>query len=456
MREATILAVDDELFFRRLFVDILDGNGYRVETVESGDEAMVRIGHGGVDVVVTDLVMPGIDGLELLRRIRSLENPPEVILATGHATMETAIQALKNGARDYLVKPFNPEELRHLVRTCLEQRRLLDENSLLKSQIRLFQKGQNLASILEIGRLIPQAVETMLHELGSGRGFGFLTGKHSVTRQLGNFGCNEEEGLALATALLNPLKKLTGIATLRGDQLVANEQFPPALQTLILFPLRCQNSVKGALVFCNPQDRDFGPIPYESLQFLSEQTALGFGNAFRFQGARELMYTDDLTGLYNHRYLHMALDQEIRRAGRYGLEFSLIFLDLDFFKKINDQHGHLAGSKTLKEVAQLLRKSVRDVDSLFRYGGDEFTALLVETDARGAAIVAERMRHTIEQHVFLNQEGIDARITATIGFACFPDHANDRKTIINLADRAMYEGKKLRNVAQGTGEKPLS
>jgi diguanylate cyclase (GGDEF)-like protein len=455
MSEPTILVVDDELFFRRLYAELLGEDGYRVETVASGDEAIDRLQRGGVDLVLTDMVMPGLDGLELLRLARGIENPPEVILATGHATLETAIQALKNGARDYLIKPFNPDELRHLVRTCLEQRRLLDENSLLKSQIRLFQKGQHLASILEIGRLIPQALDTMLHELGSGRGFGCLLGKNGVSRLLGLHGITEAEARTLTRSFPDPMNNLTGMVTLRSDQLAGDlANLPPGLQTFLLFPLRYQNQVRGALICCNPEGWDYGRIPYENLQFLADQTALGFENALRYHGARELMYTDDLTGLYNHRYMHLALEQEIRRAGRYGLEFCLIFIDLDFFKNINDRHGHLAGSKALREVAGVLRKSVREVDSLFRYGGDEFTALLIETDFRGASIVAERMRRTLEEHVFLAEEGLNARLTATLGFACFPEHGSNKKALIDLADKAMYEGKKQRNVIQGAGGKP--
>ncbi len=450
MSESTILVVDDELFFRRLYTELLGEDGYRVEAFASGDEALARLRRGGVAIVLTDMVMPGLDGLELLRLTRSLDNPPEVILATGHATLETAIQALKDGARDYLIKPFNPAELHHLVRTCLEQRRVLDENSLLKSQIRLFQKGQVLASMLEINRLIPQALTTMLHELGSGRGFGFLLGKGTVSRLIGLEGLEEQQAQALASALLEPLKGATGLLTLDGEALGGG--ILPDLKSLLVLPLRCQGNTRGALVLCNPPDQDFGNIPRDGLLFLAEQAALGFENAYRYQGARELMYTDDLTGLYNHRYLHMAIDQEIRRASRYGLGFALVFIDLDYFKAINDNHGHLTGSKTLQEVAKLLRTTVREVDSLFRYGGDEFTALLVETDGRGAAVVAERMRQQIEQHIFLADEGICARLTATVGYACFPEHANQKKEIIDLADRAMYVGKRVRNVSRGAGE----
>jgi len=452
MNKSTILVVDDEFFFRQLYADIL-GEDYTVETAESGEEAQLRLRRGGVDLILTDMVMPGVDGLEVLRRARSLDNPPDVILLTGHASLESAVQALKIGARDYLVKPFDAEELRHVVRTCLEQRRLLDENILLKSQIRLFQRGQNLASQLEIDKLLPQAVGTLLHETGSGRGFAFLTENGMVTRVLGADGLDDAQASGLCRSLLPHLQDLAGIRVLRGSDLAADLQSPPQVKTLCLFPLHCQKSLKGALVILNPPSGDFcQPLPSENLMFLSEQAALGFENAYRYHGARELVYTDDLTGLYNHRYLHIALDQEIRRSERYGLEFSLVFIDLDFFKKINDTHGHLAGSCALREVGVLLRQSVREVDLVFRYGGDEFTALLVETDARGAAVVAERIRRAIERNSFLADTEAACRLTATVGYATFPENGADRTSIIGLADQAMYHGKKVRNVTRGAWE----
>ncbi len=453
MKKPTILVVDDELFFRRLYAELLSEDGYQVEAVGSGDEALARLRRGGVDVVLTDMVMPGLCGLEVLRLARTIDNPPEVILATGHATLETAIQALKSGARDYLIKPFDPEELRHLVRTCVEQRRLLDENLLLKSQIRLFQKGQNLASLIEIDRLLPQAVDTLLHELGGGRGLGFLLAKGKISRLVALGGQDEAQSLALATALLPQLKGLTGLKILREADLKPSPEWPVKIKSIYLFPLRCEKNLKGALILFNPVGGEFpDPPPRENLLFLAEQTTLGFENAYRYQGARELIYADDLTGLYNYRYLQIVLDQEIRRSERYGLEFAVVFIDLDKFKQVNDTHGHLAGSSVLKEVAGLLQQSVREVDIVFRYGGDEFTAMLVETDSRGAAVVAERIRQSIEKHNFLADTGLNLKVTCTVGYSTFPENASDKRGMVDLADRAMYEGKKQRNVTRGAWE----
>jgi len=457
MKKSTILVVDDELFFRRLYTELLSEEGYEVEAAASGDKALERLRQGGVDIVLTDMVMPGLSGMEVLRRARSMNNPPEVILVTGHATLETAIQALKNGARDYLIKPFNPEELRHLIRTCLEQRRLLDENILLKSQISLFRKGQNLASLLELDLLLPEAVKALIQEVGEGRGFAFLSEGGTINGLYGLEGLNEIEAMALVRAILPLLESTVGMRRVEAAELPLDPSWPGNVQSLFLFPLHGQKIEKGSVVVLNPATGAMiSPLPQENLLFLSEQTALGFDNACRYQGARQMMYTDDLTELYNYRYMQMMLDQEIRRSERYSLCFSLVFIDLDHFKEINDTHGHLAGSATLKEVAVLLKQSVRDVDVLFRYGGDEFTAMLVETDYEGAKQVAERMRKTIEEHCFLAGGDLSCRLTATIGYATFPSNAGDKKSIIDLADRAMYQGKQVRNVTRGaweTGEK---
>ncbi|MBE0597537.1 MAG: GGDEF domain-containing protein, partial [Desulfuromonadales bacterium] len=249
------------------------------------------------------------------------------------------------------------------------------------------------------------------------------------------------------------LQTLSGNVLCLSDQLPLLPGGPPDLRTACLFPLRGEKSLMGGLVLLNSIGMNLPAlIPLDNLVFLAEQTAIGLENASLYQGARELIYTDDLTGLYNYRYLQLILEREIRRTDRYGMAFTLVFIDLDYFKLVNDTHGHLAGSAALQEVAGLLRQSVREVDLLFRYGGDEFTALLVETDAKGGAVVAERIRHSIEQHSFLVSSGKPSHLTATVGFASFPEHAQTHQEIIDLADRAMYHGKKVRNVIRSAWE----
>jgi diguanylate cyclase (GGDEF)-like protein len=458
MSRPTVLVVDDEAFFRRLFSDILAEEGdYQIEAVASGEEALTRLTRGGIDVLITDMVMPGICGLDLVRHARSGVNPPEVILATGNATIESAIQALKNGARDYLVKPCNPEQLRHIVRSCLEQRRLLDENSLLRGQLRLYQKGQQLSSLLDVDTLLHEALVTFLQETGeTARGLAFVSARDGISRVVSGGGMTEVQAKTLAEQFLPSLHTAGRGVLLDATQVAFAGKTLDDLSACWISPLYADNGMSGALILFNAAGQSFPePFPANALLFLGEQAALGFRNACQYLGAQELIYTDDLTGLYNHRYLQIALEQEIRRAERYSLEFSLAFIDLDLFKLVNDTHGHLVGSSVLREVGTILRSCVRDTDLLFRYGGDEFTALLVETDHAGARIVAERIRKGIEDHHYDAGQGQTCRVTATVGFATFPLHSTSRQELIDLADRAMYQGKVPRNVVMSAGDVPI-
>jgi diguanylate cyclase (GGDEF)-like protein len=116
-------------------------------------------------------------------------------------------------------------------------------------------------------------------------------------------------------------------------------------------------------------------------------------------------------------------------------------MDLDFFKRVNDTHGHLVGTRVLVEAGNVLRSCVRETDSVIRYGGDEFVVILVETKAEEAILVAERMRKMVEEKTFGRERGLDIRLTISIGIASFPEHATTKQHLLNLADKAMYRGK---------------
>lgn len=162
--------------------------------------------------------------------------------------------------------------------------------------------------------------------------------------------------------------------------------------------------------------------------------------------SKHLAMKDDLTDLYNQRFLPVILENEINRAARRKQTFSILFLDLDYFKMVNDTRGHWIGSKLLKEIGRIVRASIRSCDYGFRYGGDEFVVVLPDTDIKGGQIVAERIRSTIEQTPFLI-DGHEVRLTASVGLATFPDHAKTKEQMIQLADKAMYDAKrKSRNI----------
>jgi diguanylate cyclase (GGDEF)-like protein len=190
------------------------------------------------------------------------------------------------------------------------------------------------------------------------------------------------------------------------------------------------------------------------LNFLVRQLQLGYRWINRIENAEKLLYRDDLTGMYNNRYLNATLDREIIRAERFGGKFCLFFIDLDNLKLINDEHGHLTGTKVIREVAKILAAELREVDSVVRYGGDEFIVILLSSDASAGVAVAERIRKRVERYPFMTDQGIELSLTCSIGVATFPDHARCKEQLMHLADDSMYQGKRSGKnkvmVSQGT------
>jgi len=169
-------------------------------------------------------------------------------------------------------------------------------------------------------------------------------------------------------------------------------------------------------------------------------------HAISFGNAKNLSYIDDLTELYNQRYLKLVLDKEIYRAQRQNSAFAVLFMDIDHFKRVNDTSGHIVGSKVLIELSKIVKQNIRAMDYGFRYGGDEFICVLVGTDSQQAAQVAERIRKTAEESTF-DIDGVQVKVTLSIGIASYPEHATTKEEIIEMADRAMYCGKsRSRNV----------
>lgn len=447
MVQSTILVADAEELSRGLSRQGLAADkSYLIETAADADAVIDRLARGGIDVLLSTTTIPGLGVPELLRHARSCDPPAEVILVAGSAAVDAAAAALAGGVRDILVRPFHPEQLRHSVRTCLELRRLRLDNTLLLSRLRLHQKGQQLVAHLDVDTLLREALASFHHESGTSlRQLAFLVGSEGVGPTIPGGALSETQARALAAALL-PQLSAGGPGRLVDAAALQLDENPDDLRRLWLMPLPVDQTMQGALVLANAVGQDFPePFPGEALQYLGEQAALGLRNACKYQGARDLIYTDDLTGLYNHRYLQIALDLEIRRAQRYDLQFSVAFIDLDRFKLVNDTHGHLVGSSVLREVGGILRRCVREIDLLFRYGGDEFTAMLVGTDSMGAKIVAERIRRAIEAHDFNAGTGKNCRLTATVGYATYPTHTTSKQKLIDLADQAMYQGKHTRN-----------
>src|ERR1700752_810125 len=210
-------------------------------------------------------------------------------------------------------------------------------------------------------------------------------------------------------------------------------------RSIVAVPVRFRDHCLGVIELINCMDMDgFHDRDLALLEALADFAAIALENARHVQRIHELTITDDCTTLYNARHLNFILETEIYRSQRYGYEFSLVFLDLDHFKSINDTPGHLAGSKLLAEIGHVLRAHCRLIDFAFRYGGDEFVILLPQTSKENSLNVARRLHKMIRQTPWLEQAGLKVRITPSIGVASYPVDSKTKEGLLHLADEAMY------------------
>ena len=214
------------------------------------------------------------------------------------------------------------------------------------------------------------------------------------------------------------------------------------LRSLLVVPLLVDNKIIGVVTIGKKEPHAFGPKQMQILSILGGQAAVAMANSLLYKRIEKLAITDGLTKVYNHRYFYKRADEELQRTKRYGGCFSLIMLDLDFFKKFNDHFGHKAGDLALSSVAQILTDSTRSLDVVCRYGGEEFTIILPETDSEGAELVAERVRSAVENYYFNVAEGKPpVHVTVSIGIATYPHDVKTLEELIEYADRALYYSK---------------
>jgi diguanylate cyclase (GGDEF)-like protein len=211
-------------------------------------------------------------------------------------------------------------------------------------------------------------------------------------------------------------------------------------RSIVAVPVRFRDQCLGVieLINCVGPEGVFSQRDLALLEALADYAAIAIENARHVQRIHELTITDDCTSLYNARHLNFMLDTEIYRSHRYAFEFSLIFIDLDHFKNINDTYGHLMGSKLLSEIGEAIKEKCRMIDLAFRYGGDEFVVLLPQTSKENAIGVAKRLHKLIRESVWLKDPGLNVSITASVGVAAYPTDSRTKAELLHLADEAMY------------------
>jgi diguanylate cyclase (GGDEF)-like protein len=440
-----VLVVDDDRLNREIARDALAGSA-QVVPCESAEAALAELRREPADLVVSDLTMPGMSGTDLLERIRREHPGTDFVLVTANASVASAVAALRMGAADYLEKPVRPEDLSLAVERVLSRRRLLAENERLREALRLAESCRTLLRCLDPGEVYAVALDLLLHGLSCQRGlavFRRTSFPHSDGVAFRGFDEAQARELRRELVVEKPVE-LDGVGAMG---MVAEGRVHDALRSAgveclraLVVPLRGRESEVGALWLLEGERR-FGPADLERASLIASHAEVALHNAERYHRAKERAFLDDVTEVYNARFLLQATDREIQRAERYGKELCVLFLDLDRFKSVNDRHGHLVGSQVLRRLSQVLRECIRQVDTLARYGGDEFTILLADTDASAGRQIAERIRRTVADTLFEGGAGEPIRLTISIGVAAYPAHGRDRTQLLDAADKAMYRAK---------------
>jgi diguanylate cyclase (GGDEF)-like protein len=386
-------------------------------------------------LVVIDLPNP----TNLVERIKRIHPESSVIVIAEQATIEEAVSMIRNGAEDYLKKPIHIDTFRLAVRRGIDRKTLFEEDGVYSRYLNLVNSCQMISASIEEARVYGVVRSYLSREVRSSQACvvsfdpkGEL--KIEDSEQGADNGLSEVFEIAARNAKLP--ESLAGEATSLFLERTAST---PAV---FAFKFHCVGERPYYFLAISPKR----PEPYDEfesrLKILRAQIEVTGQNIIRYRGVQEMAYVDDVTGLHNTRYLTTVLDREIEKSKTTGHSFVVLFLDADKFKSVNDQHGHVHGSKLLLELGQKLKGYVRESDAIVRYGGDEFVAILTPCDLSMGKVVAERIRKSIEKHEFLKDDGLGLKITVSIGVAVFPDHATSKEDVIEQADHAMYTAKK--------------
>jgi two-component system cell cycle response regulator len=443
---ARVLIVDDILANVRLLEAKLAAEYFEVVTAMNGADALESIQRNKPDIVLLDVMMPGIDGIEVCRRIKA--NPQTqhipVVIVTALDQPEDRVRGLEAGADDFLTKPVSDVSLFCRVKSLVRLKMLTDE-------LRTRTEGSEAAKLLgsdkhnqdkRPGRILiidnRQAVAERIRSA--------LSGRHEV-----DIAEDEEKAVAIATGQEVPFEliivnlDMENVDALRiCSQLKSLERTRHTPILIIVDPDDHQRLLRALDIGVN--DYLIRPIDKQELlaRVNTQIRRWRYAEQLRLsvQTSLEMAVTDALTGLYNRRYMDTQLGQMAAHSVNRGKPLTVLAIDVDFFKPVNDTYGHDAGDRVLQELAARMRANVRNIDMVCRTGGEEFLAVLPATDLRVAEKIAERMRKAISSKPFNAGAAAPINISVSIGIAALEGAAGNIEELLKRADQALYRAKR--------------
>lgn len=478
-RKGTVLLADDNRLVMKVNSGILENAGYEVETAWDGVEAIRKAFSTVPDLILLDIEMPKIKGYQVCRLLKDdvLTSWIPIIMLTGREQQADMFWGLKTGAEKYITKGFKPESLIELVDDlmlksktktterdlAMKRRREITEEDVLSRVMNLLDtklfETTVLNEIAQLGSTIQnfedsvKSVFEILSRLITYWGGGLLliqegaiytySNKQIAKELLKGF---EEDIVRVAESYIDESVQSAeyDIKELESDIAKAEKTVTSSWSESASchIPLLAQKKVFGVLSLFGPTTTAFKRDAPAMLKLIGNEVTVVIDNARLYEAANKLAITDGLTKIYNHRFFQELFEKEFKRSDRYGTIFSLIMLDIDFFKKINDTYGHLAGDEILKEIAVLIKGCLRSMDIVARYGGEEFAILLPETNLEEAILTAERIRRAIEQNDFETPDNQIINVTVSQGVTSYPaQDISSRSDLVSKADTCLYEAK---------------
>lgn len=454
-----ILIIDDELFFREILKGVLQTNFDVIEGFDGNDAVSLSREHLP-DLIILDIEMPGCDGIEACKILKTdpATRKIPVILFTGRTKKKDMVLGLKAGADDYITKPIYAPEL--LARVDAHLRTTDFYTDLTHEDLRfLLEITENISAVRNPMTILRLIVEKMAEVINVSRcSIVSINGKgDAIVKASSDLRVHDELKLDLDKypEIQKSLesRKAVIVNDIRNDPLMASVRpYTEKLKynSIVVIPVVKKESVIGSFFLrtASPIKNGITDRVYKLCQLIANISANALENAILFESVQaaqeyfeDMAIRDGLTGLYNHRHFYDRLEAEFSRATRYNSPLSLVFFDLDDFKRINDEYGHTCGDMVLKKIGQVMKSVARESDIPARYGGEEFVIVLPNTDKKGAFDVACRIHSIIRHYDFEQLSG--SQVTISAGVATYiNENLKSFNDLVSIADQGLYKVKR--------------